>query len=208
MAISEFFPPQNLATLAHFFFLKNLLYESHWVFCGHHMAKYISWVISPTWVDHSCRVIDHAVGACILTWKFFTGRMINNTTPCYIQRVITSMGGRYLIFVVSTDCIWKKNQNQRTVSSKSLKSFRIKEPHVLGVWKNQIQRIVSFGYFRSFKEPPGFMKEPANPAVWGGYLVLVIFFWKPLLIYNNRVFDTMIIYIKIKYLIFFGYSWS
>jgi len=69
-------------------------------------------------------------------------------------------GGRYLIFVVST--IFEKNQNQRTISSKYLKSFRIKEPHVLGIGKNQIQRIVSIGYFRNFKEPLDFMKEPAK----------------------------------------------
>jgi hypothetical protein len=68
--------------------------------------------------------------------------------------------GRYLIFVVST--VFEKNQNQRTVSSEYLKSFRIKEPQVLGIWKNQIQRIASFGCFRNFKEPPGFKKEPAK----------------------------------------------
>jgi hypothetical protein len=26
--------------------------------------------------------------------------------------------------------------------------------------KSQIQRTARFGYFRNFKEPPGFMKEP------------------------------------------------
>jgi hypothetical protein len=117
----------------------------------------ISWVISPTWVDHSCCVIDHAVGACILTWKFFTGQMIYTLLH---SKSNNKCKGRYLILVVST--VFEKNQNQRTVSSKYLKSFRIKEPHVLGIWKNQIQRIASFGCFRNFKEPPGFKKEPAK----------------------------------------------
>jgi hypothetical protein len=52
MAISELFSPQNLATLAHFVFLKNLLYDSHWVFCGHHMAKNSQKKDTPHFMNH------------------------------------------------------------------------------------------------------------------------------------------------------------
>jgi hypothetical protein len=109
------------------------LWSSHGKIYPKKKIPLISWVISPTWVDHSCRVIDHAVGACILTWKFFTGRMINNTTPLLHPKSNNKCGGRFLIFVVSTDCIWKnksesknrelqvfeKFQNQRTTCSGS-----------------------------------------------------------------------------------------
>jgi hypothetical protein len=54
----------------------------------------------------------------------------------------------------------KKIQNQRTAGSQ-----KIKEPLGLGKFgrkkKVQIQRMAGCGYFKSFKEPPGFMKELA-----------------------------------------------
>jgi hypothetical protein len=134
----------------------------------------ISWVISPTWVDHSCCVIDHAVGACILTWKFFTGQMIYTLLH---SKSNNKCKGRYLIFVVST--VFEKNQNQRTVSSKYLKSFRIKEPHVLGIWKKSDSKNCQFWVFQKLQRTTGFQERTSkDPAVWGGYLVLVIDFWK------------------------------
>jgi hypothetical protein len=46
-----------------------------------------------------------------------------------------------------------------------LKQFGIKEPPESGyVKKNQNQRAAGCGYFKTLKEPSGFVKEPAN--IW------------------------------------------
>jgi len=56
-----------------------------------------------------------------------------------------------------------QNQNQRTTGCGYLKQFGIKEPPESGyVKKNQNQRTAGSGYFKNLKEPPGFVKEPAN----------------------------------------------
>jgi hypothetical protein len=43
-----------------------------------------------------------------------------------------------------------------------LKKIKIKKPPTLGIWKNQNYKIISFGYFKNFKEPSSFMKELEN----------------------------------------------
>ncbi len=55
------------------------------------------------------------------------------------------------------------NQNQKTVHSRYLKKIKNKEPQkVSGIWKKENQRIkepTSCSYFKTLKEPPGFMRE-------------------------------------------------
>lgn len=86
-----------------------------------------------------------------------------------------------------------------------LKKFRIKEAPVLGikiisqsnnhrVWvfwqkKKQIQRTVSFRYFKNVYEPPSFMKEPTNDLVVLGRCLIFSKELRTVIIYNKWVFD-------------------
>jgi hypothetical protein len=70
----------------------------------------------------------------------------------------------------------KSIRNRRTVSfivfAQKIKiKIRIKEPLGSGSLKKQIERTAGSGYFKNFKEPPGFVKTPSqDPTIFGEYI--------------------------------------
>ncbi len=88
-----------------------------------------------------------------LVASFLTGQQMSN--------VHTSVSWVFNFCNTHQFWVFEKFQNQRTTKFKHLKKIRNRESLGLGIWKKtQILRTVISVYFKNFKEPLGFMKEP------------------------------------------------
>ncbi len=117
------------------------------------------------------------------------------------------MWGRVSDFC-SIHCIWKKIRIKEPSAPSIWKVPELKN-HTFWVFKKSDSKNCQFWVFQKLQRTTGFHERTSKDlAVWGGYWVLVIVFWKPWLIYNNQVFDNHDYVYQNQVFDFFWYSWS